>query len=239
MTPMGVQDRYREYQPDQREFFDALITEDWDSYRSPKWDAMRRYEVERLFHYIRPRTVLDVGCGCGFHDAEMAERAGVMRVDGIDYSSRSIEQAEKHYPHPKVRRWVQDIATYRPEAPYDLVVGFQVIEHIPDATEFLRACARCATPEGYVAAFSVHLMRPYNRRRMHAGKAPELEDPMHCCEFTAETLRQTALDAGLAPLHIFHYMAENPKWPIPIRLRLGAWFPSLSIRIGGVFRVSN
>ena len=73
------------------------------------WDASRSFEIRKLFELVSPRTVLDVGCGCGFHDVLIAEQRAVELVEGIDYSVNSIAVAEAEFRHPKVRRRVADI----------------------------------------------------------------------------------------------------------------------------------
>ena len=92
---MAVHDRYREFVPDQRDFFDALVVEDWAAYFSLEWDETRRFEVHSLFERVQPSTILDIGCGCGFHDREMAQFPFVKKVTGIDYSAKSIEMANQ------------------------------------------------------------------------------------------------------------------------------------------------
>ena len=129
---MPVHERYPNFVRDQRQFFDELVTEDWHSYISSEWDYVRRYEIGRLFRRIQPTTILDVGCGCGFHDRVMAEYPFVREVIAIDYSLKSIEAAEREYPHPRVTRWVSDFAEFPRDRAFDLVVSFQVIEHLDD-----------------------------------------------------------------------------------------------------------
>jgi len=137
---MPVQSRYPNALKDQRQFFDELITEDWESYKSEAWDVSRRGEVARLFRTMRPARILDIGCGCGFHDAEMARYDCVQRIDAIDYSVQSIRKADEAYPHPKVFRRVADLETDDPGAVFDLVVSFQVLEHLVDPAGYFRYC---------------------------------------------------------------------------------------------------
>src|SRR3546814_5503301 len=92
---MAVQDRYQTCVQDQLEMFYELITEDWETYLNSDWDQSRRFEVAFLFDQVRPETVLDVGCGCGFHDQVMAGYDFVREVHAIDYSAKSIERANE------------------------------------------------------------------------------------------------------------------------------------------------
>ena len=232
---MTVQDRFKEYLPDQRDYFDFQVTEDWPAFLSREWDQMRRFEVARLMRCVQPATILDVGCGCGFHDAEMARYPFVRRVDAIDYSPKSIEKAEAHYGHPKVRRTVADLVEFEPETPYDLVVSFQVIEHTEDADDFVRQCLRCCRPGGHVAIFTVNRMRPYNRRRARHGKEPELEDPMHKREFTIAELEEIGERNGLVPLKRIAYAAEGLGIPRFLAVWACCFFPGLATRLGAIY----
>lgn len=195
-----TQDRYPEFLEDQREFFDTLITADWETYLDPEWDAVRRREVEAIMSRVAGPRVLDAGCGCGFHDAEIANWPGVEEVVGIDYSAKSIETAEREYPHPRVRRRVADILEPLGEAPFDLVVSFQVVEHLTEPREFLQALAANAAPGGAVAVVTPNGRRLDNRLRRLRGKAPEAIDPQHYAEYSPCELVGLAAGLPLEPL---------------------------------------
>jgi 2-polyprenyl-3-methyl-5-hydroxy-6-metoxy-1,4-benzoquinol methylase len=184
---------------DQREFFDHLVTEDWSTYQSAEWDETRRREVAAVLSRVPARRVLDVGCGCGFHDVEIASWPGVEDVVGIDYSPRSVEAAEREFPHPRVRRSVADIFAFR-EEPFDLVVSFQVIEHLTSPLQFLEACLRNARPGGVIAVVTPNAGRLDNRLRRLFGRAPELLDPQHYREYTPRGLRALAASLPLEPV---------------------------------------
>ncbi len=73
---------------------------------------------------FQPRTVLNVGCGCGFLDGQL--RDGTIRVEGMDI-----------HPPCGPHFWTQDICDARPlvewEIPYvdyDLVICREVLEHL-------------------------------------------------------------------------------------------------------------
>src|SRR5882757_2544417 len=106
---MSVHQRYPDFLSDQRQFFDELITEEWQTYFSEEWDATRRFEIEKIFEHFKPARILDVGCGVGFHDAEMARYDFVGEVDAFDYSEKSVAKANATYGHPKVNRFVANL----------------------------------------------------------------------------------------------------------------------------------
>ena len=233
---MAVQDRYSQYQADQRAVFDQMIVDDWDTYALPSSLCLNQFEVNRLMAWARPATILNVGCGYGFHDAEMAKCSFVERVDSLDYSAKSVEKANALFSGPKIHRQVTDFLTAEPTPQYDCVVSFQVIEHLENPGEFLRRCAGWCKPGGVVAVYTVHLMRPYNRIQIKYGKLPVLEDPMHKMEFTSEQLAEMGEKVGLQPRKIFGYLTAPYKRPYALRVWLGYWFPSRAERLGAFYQ---
>ncbi|MDO8680080.1 MAG: class I SAM-dependent methyltransferase [Acidobacteriota bacterium] len=237
---MSVHSRYQEPLKDQRQFFDELITEEWDSYLNEAWDYTRRYEVARLLEFCKPARVLDIGCGCGFHDVEFASREFVESVDAIDYSQASIRKANEAYPHPNVFRHVADLETDRLEPQYDLVVSFQVIEHLVDADVYFRFAIAACRPGGAIAIMTPNTDRLDNRLRRWRGEKPALVDPQHFHEYSIGELKAIGRRHGLVPRDSFGHTLQSllfPKLtPADYRrsTRLGAALPRLANVIGVV-----
>lgn len=221
---------------DQRAFFDELITKGWDTYLDPLWDASRRFEVEKLLERISPQRIIDVGCGCGYHDVLMADAAGVMEVFALDYSEKSIETANRVYPHPKVTRIVGDVRDDGEAGDgFDLAVSFQVIEHLVDAAGFLGHCAARVRPGGWVAAATPNRRRLFNRMIGLLGVKARLADTQHYTEFTPDELASVGRAEGLEVVGWFGYglSLTVPKlgWNLVPRrggIRLGYRLPSAS-----------
>ena len=84
--------------------------------------------------------VLDLGCGTGYGTAELArELPCVMGLDRVppDRASRGAGA-----------RWVRADLRGIPLAPgsFDLIISFQVIEHLEDPSVYLEAIARLLAP---------------------------------------------------------------------------------------------
>lgn len=228
---MPVHERYPNFVRDQRQFFDELVTEDWHSYISSEWDYVRRYEIGRLFRRIQPTTILDVGCGCGFHDRVMAEYPFVREVIAIDYSLKSIEAAEREYPHPRVTRWVSDFAEFPRDRAFDLVVSFQVIEHLDDPGAFMGFCRDVWTEGGHVAVFTPNRLRWRNRVLRMRGEPEQMCDTQHHQEYSIQDLRRLGAQAGLAEVGWFGYTLAGTgvtwidRQRVETRTTLGHWMP--------------
>jgi len=234
--------KHPEFLEDQREFFDALMTDQWDTYQDVNWDRSRKFEVDRLFEDVTPERILDVGCGCGYHDTLMANKPGVKQVVGIDYSEKSIETANNIYPHPAVERQVADIFSLVNET-FDLVVSFQVIEHLTDAQGFLESNKGLTRPGGWVAVVTPNRRRAFNRILQLLGRPVQLSDPQHFREFTIDDLREMGARVGLEYQSSFGYGMAIPIPRLrqnliyaPLALRLGFWMPSLADCVCVVFR---
>jgi len=207
------------YIEDQREFFDRLVTDDWEQYSNPAWNRAREKEVNEIFSIVgdQVKTVLDVGCGCGYHDRVIASRPGVESVLGVDYSPQSVLQAEKHYAHPKVKRIALDVFDKEATAPYrkqfDLVVSFAVIEHLTNAKAFLNIKKSFVKDGGYVAIMTPNWKRLENRVRSAFGMKYGFCDPLHYKEYSLPDMRQMGEECGLqfagAFGHTYHFMLKR------------------------------
>lgn len=228
---MPVQDRYREFISDQRQFFDALVVEDWNSYFSLDWDEARRFEVHSLFERVQPESILDIGCGCGFHDREMAQFPFVEKVVGIDYSAKSIEMANLYYAHPKVERRVADLRDLKAET-FDLVVSWQVIEHLDKPDEYFESAAGLLRPNGLLAIFTPHRLRLSNRLRLVKRLPVEWCDPQHFTEYEPRELTEIGKRHGFEFMESYGYgmggVSFIEKMPMRTRIKLGQRFPALA-----------
>lgn len=108
-----------------------------------EWQQMRR-----LFPELNGKSVLDLGCGYGWHSAYAAEQ-GAARVLGIDSSKKMIDEAQKRNPAPAVTYRVCDLRRYDypPEA-FDCVISNLVLHYIEDLHEIYRKVYRTLKPGG-------------------------------------------------------------------------------------------
>jgi len=113
--------------------------------------------------------VLDLGCGSGYGTASLAEHHP--RVVGLD---RVAPDARNRGEGSFVRADLGGIP-FTPGS-FELVVSFQVIEHLDDPTDFIDALARLLAPDGLALITTPNLLvsdgvNPYH---VHEYRADEL-----------------------------------------------------------------
>jgi 2-polyprenyl-6-hydroxyphenyl methylase/3-demethylubiquinone-9 3-methyltransferase len=114
-------------------------------------NPLRLKWIDRLAP-LAGRKVLDVGCGGGIL-AEAMAGAGAT-VSGIDMSEKALKVAKLHlyesgrqvdYQHVSA----EDFAARHP-GEFDVVTCMEMLEHVPDPSSVVAACARLVKPGGWV-----------------------------------------------------------------------------------------
>jgi SAM-dependent methyltransferase len=148
-------------------------------------EHVARYAYAR--RYTERKRVLDAGCGTGYGSAELALSAGT--VTGLDISPDAIAFAQSNYQIPGLR-FVVSSCTAMPflANSFDLVVAFEVIEHLTGFREFLNECARVLTHSGLFIVSSPNKSY-YAESRADAGPNPYHEHEFEPEEFLRELER--------------------------------------------------
>ena len=101
---------------------------------------------------INGKKVLDVGCGGGILAESMAIKGA--DVTGIDLADKSLKVAELHSLESGVSVNYRNIATeaLAQECPetFDVVTCMEMLEHVPDPSAVVKACADLCKPGGWV-----------------------------------------------------------------------------------------
>ncbi len=106
---------------------------------------MRWAVVERLLAGVSPATILEVGCGQGAFGSRLAARG---RYLGVEPDATSFAVAKSRIAG--VGASVQNITEdgLPPDARFDLVCAFEVLEHLEDDETALAAWSRRLAPGG-------------------------------------------------------------------------------------------
>ena len=132
------------------------------------------------------REVLEAGCGEGYGADLIA--AVARRVVAVDYDAATVAHVRRRYPRVQVMA-ANLVALPMPDASVDVVVNFQVIEHLWDQPHFITECLRVLRPGGLLA-----ISTP-NRITFTPGSDVPL-NPFHTRELSAAELRELLEDGG-------------------------------------------
>jgi SAM-dependent methyltransferase len=131
-----------------------------------------RYQLAS--RWAEGRRVLDAGCGTGYGSAELANTAS--SVTAIDLSPEAIAYAREHFRSSKLQYQVGDCLSL-PEGPFDLIVAFEVIEHLSEWPQFLQEVKRALSPSG------LFLVSTPNKLYYAEARGQSGENPFHVHEF--------------------------------------------------------
>ncbi|MBX9641818.1 MAG: class I SAM-dependent methyltransferase [Mycobacteriaceae bacterium] len=154
----------------------------------------RRHQVvyQRLAPHCAGRDVLEAGCGEGY-GADLI--AGVARrVVAVDYDETAVAHVRHRYPRVEVRQ-ANLTELPLPDASVDVVVNFQVIEHLWDQAQFIRECRRVLRPAGLL------MVSTPNRITFSPGRDTPI-NPFHTRELNAAELTALLIDGGFTDVSV-------------------------------------
>jgi 2-polyprenyl-3-methyl-5-hydroxy-6-metoxy-1,4-benzoquinol methylase len=140
-------------------------------------------EAEHLVRYwwasdvARGRRVLDAGCGVGY-GTNLMSRAGASAATGVDVANAVIEAAIPDAA-PGVSFVAADLkALPFEDASFDVVVCFEVIEHVEAPEEVIAELTRVLAPEGVLLVSSPNpdAYVPGNPHHVREFRAAELRE---------------------------------------------------------------
>jgi 2-polyprenyl-6-hydroxyphenyl methylase/3-demethylubiquinone-9 3-methyltransferase len=101
---------------------------------------------------VAEKTLLDIGCGGGLLTEAMAQRGAV--VTGIDMGEAPLEVARLHAESSGLtidyRRITAEQMAAESPAHFDVVTCLEMLEHVPDPAQVIRACFTLVKPGGHV-----------------------------------------------------------------------------------------
>jgi 2-polyprenyl-6-hydroxyphenyl methylase/3-demethylubiquinone-9 3-methyltransferase len=140
----------------------ARLSEEW-------WDPDGKLKT---LHHINPtrlsyveqllelagKKVLDIGCGGGILSEAMADAGAV--VTGIDANKSAVDIALLH------RSNTEPVITYETSTAedyaekhgdeFDAITCMELLEHVPDISSLLNACAKLLKPDGHLILSTVN-----------------------------------------------------------------------------------
>jgi len=128
------------------------VTLSWDPTQYLKFAGTRTRAASDLLARVpleSPASVVDLGCGPGNSTELLARRWPGAHVTGVDSSVEMLASARKALPEAV---WVQaDVATWKPEAPVDLIFANAVLHWLSDHEALLPRVMGLLAPGGVLA----------------------------------------------------------------------------------------
>lgn len=119
-------------------FYSRLSQSDW-YYECDKWEFDRAIELVKT---VRPKSILEVGCGAGEFLQKIS--SSVEYSLGIDINESALDLARKKGLEVCAKS-VHDL-----KGTFDMIVLFQVLEHLESPSEILREMERKLNPGGVI-----------------------------------------------------------------------------------------
>jgi SAM-dependent methyltransferase len=165
-------------------------TKTWHTEDSP-WKA----EQIALFvskHGLRPKTLVETGCGAGKILEELAKHPQFDSVTmrGYDISPQAIEIC-KQVNVKNIEFLCCDLLADGNSEHFDMLLAIDVFEHVPDYMGFLQKCKVKADYKVYHIPLDLHVSSLLRNRLMAARQSVG-----HLHYFSAETALATLRDTG-------------------------------------------
>ena len=137
--------------------FAALASRWWD--KNSEFKPLHDINPLRL-NYIKKHcnnslenlNILDVGCGGGILTEAMSEQGA--KVTGIDMAEAGLEVAKLHLLESRLEVDYQKIPVEElaktHAGQFDIVTCLEMLEHVPDPSSIIKACATLVKPGGQV-----------------------------------------------------------------------------------------
>jgi len=161
------------------------------------------------------RSILDYGCGQGEWSGELSRAFPQAEVRGIDISRKAIEKARARHPSARFDPLDGEQAPF-PEASFDLVFSYHVLEHVLDIQAVAADMVRVLKPGGHLCAIfpcgntgsleSNLVGRVRDGVQCSATGEPRFyyEDPTHLRRMTSDAAVDLFRRHGLEPRTAFY-----------------------------------
>ncbi len=109
--------------------------------------------IEQCAGPLDGRRIVDVGCGGGILSEAMARKGA--QVLGVDLAERSLKVAQLHameagIDNAQYREVAAEVLADEQPGQFDIVTCMEMVEHVPDPSSIIAACAKLVKPGGWV-----------------------------------------------------------------------------------------
>lgn len=145
------------------------------------WMLPTFFQHQKVYEFCKRlakgKTVLELGCGSGLGAFEISKVA--KEVLAVDIHSQSIAKAKEIYQRRNLKFECFDVTKFKTSKKFDLVVSFQVIEHLEKPEDFLLNVKSLMKKKGFF------LLSTPNRLTQSFN-----ENPYHIREYSKKELEE-------------------------------------------------
>lgn len=100
--------------------------------------------------FVKHKVVLDAGCGVGYGTYILSRYGNAQEAVGIDISQKAVDYAKSKYKlaNVKFKKGNLEELAYVRDKSIEIIVGFEVIEHLQNQEKFLMQVKRIIKNEG-------------------------------------------------------------------------------------------
>ena len=164
-------------------------------------ESVLRREFVRSVDFIRRYRsrgkLLELGCAYGFF---LMEAARYFDVAGIELAAEAAEHGRRAGLH--ILHGLADAANLQRIGPVDVIVLFDVMEHLPQPRETLALCCDYLNPDGIIVITTGDFGS--TAARVAGARWRLMTPPQHLWFFTQESMRRLAVGLGLSLEHVDH-----------------------------------
>jgi 2-polyprenyl-3-methyl-5-hydroxy-6-metoxy-1,4-benzoquinol methylase len=168
-----------------------------------------------------PGKMLEVGCAGGNYLLEMRNKGWT--VEGIEFSSAATEIARSHGLSVQ-NSTIENALT--PEAKFDIVTAWMVIEHLHEPVPALRKMTQWVKDDGYLVASVPDISSL--PRKIFGAACYDVDVPRHLFHFNAKTIQNLFKKSGWSVERVYwqrnsvtfirslEFYAIEKNWPATI-----------------------
>ncbi len=108
-------------------------------------DSLRNFK--HISKLCEGKTILDMGCGLG-QSGYFLVNNGIKSYTGIDINEKLIRYANSHFASEKAIFKVADACSFKSKDKFDVVLSFEVIEHLDDYRTYIKNARRMLKDDG-------------------------------------------------------------------------------------------
>ncbi|MFM7423431.1 MAG: class I SAM-dependent methyltransferase [Elainella sp.] len=139
--------------------------------------------------YVQGKKVLDIASGAGF-GSKMLKETGAAQVIGVDISPTSIQYAQEHYGTAGVSFVQADAEVFEWQEPFDVIVSFETIEHVPHPDKFLAQIRKLLKPDGhFLLSVPLGETRHIDPYHLHVFQQQDVFEKFQQAGFTIDAYR--------------------------------------------------